>query len=52
MKRALINCTGFIGDILFASSIAEKLQSEEQFDKIDYNIQVINPLNYYLIILL
>lgn len=44
MKRALINCTGFIGDILFASSIAEKLQSEEQFDKIDYNIQIHQPL--------
>jgi len=38
MKSCLIRCYGFIGDILFASSIARKLKEERQFDQVDYII--------------
>ena len=44
--RILINCTGFIGDILFASSVAKQLrlqyQSEDQLI-VDYLIQLYQP---------
>jgi ADP-heptose:LPS heptosyltransferase len=38
MKTCLINVIGWLGDSLFASSIAERLLSENKFDKIDYLI--------------
>jgi hypothetical protein len=41
--RALINCIGFIGDNIFASSIAERLR-EQGFDYIDYNLSIAQPL--------
>lgn len=36
MRTALIATTGFLGDILFASSVAEHLIKEKQFDAVDY----------------
>lgn len=36
MRTALIVCHGYLGDHLFASSIARKLLDEDQFDQIDY----------------
>lgn len=38
MKKCLIIVTGWLGDSLFASSIAEKLIKENQFNEIDYLI--------------
>lgn len=38
MSKCLIKTHGFIGDILFQSSIAKKLKEEKQFDQIDYVI--------------
>jgi hypothetical protein len=40
--RILVNCTGFIGDILFASSVAKKLKNQEDCT-IDYLIQLHQP---------
>ncbi len=37
-KSALIKCFGYVGDTIFASSIAQKLKEENQFDRIDYVI--------------
>lgn len=36
MSKAIVICHGYLGDHLFASSIAQKLIEEEQFTKIDY----------------
>tara|TARA_B100000287_G_scaffold432690_1_gene492563 strand:+ start:5030 stop:5896 length:867 start_codon:yes stop_codon:yes gene_type:complete len=44
MKSILIICTGFIGDVLMASSIAKKLKDEEQFQEVDFVIPVLQPL--------
>lgn len=44
MKSVLIECTGFIGDVLMASSVAEKLKTEGQFEVVDYSIPVLQPL--------
>jgi len=44
--RILINCTGFIGDILFASSVAEQLHKQATDNEqvvIDYLIQLYQP---------
>lgn len=38
MNKCLIITCGFFGDIIFASSIAEKLVKEEQFSLVDYLI--------------
>jgi hypothetical protein len=48
MSNALIICYGYLGDHLFASSIAKKLIEEQQFDTVDYVVgfpQVIPLLN-------
>ena len=37
-KSCLILCHGYLGDHMFASSIAKKLKEENQFDKVDYVI--------------
>ena len=44
--KVLINCTGFIGDILFSSSVAKKLK-DEQDCQVDYLIHLVQP--YYLL---
>ena len=44
MKNVLIICTGFIGDVLMASSIAKKLKEENQFDEVDFITPVLQPL--------
>ena len=36
MSKALIVCYGYLGDHLFAGSIAKKLKEEKQFDEVDY----------------
>lgn len=36
MNNALVVCHGYLGDHLFASSLAQKLIEENQFDSIDY----------------
>jgi hypothetical protein len=36
MRRALVVCHGYLGDHIFASSIAKKLKEENQFDVVDY----------------
>lgn len=36
MSKALVVCFGYLGDHLFASSIAKKLKEERQFDVVDY----------------
>jgi hypothetical protein len=36
MRKALVVCYGYLGDHLFASSIAKKLLEEKQFDMVDY----------------
>lgn len=43
--KILINCTGFIGDILFASSVAEQLHKQDTSQKltIDYLIHLYQP---------
>lgn len=38
MNRALVVCHGYLGDHLFASSIAKKLMDEDQFNVVDYII--------------
>ncbi len=38
MSTALIVCHGYLGDHLFASSIAKKLKEEHQFDVVDYAV--------------
>jgi len=38
MRTALIVCHGYFGDHLFASSIAERLIEEGQFDVVDYAV--------------
>ncbi len=43
MKTALINCVGFIGDNLFASSIPKKLK-QEGFDEVDILLSIPQPL--------
>lgn len=44
MKQVLVNCTGFIGDILFGSSVAEKLKIQYGVDcRVDYLIHLIQP---------
>ncbi len=35
-RRAIVVCYGYLGDHLFASSIAKKLIEEQQFDSVDY----------------
>ena len=40
--KALINCVGFIGDNLFASSIAKKLK-EEGYTKVDLRASIAQP---------
>tara|TARA_X000001382_G_scaffold130953_1_gene128131 strand:- start:298 stop:1152 length:855 start_codon:yes stop_codon:yes gene_type:complete len=44
MEKILVKCTGFIGDILFASSIARKLKEQTNNITIDYSIPVAQPL--------
>jgi hypothetical protein len=44
MQKILIKCTGFIGDILFASSIAKKLKEQNKECTVDYSIPVPQPL--------
>jgi len=44
MQKILIKCTGFIGDILFASSIAKKLKEQSKECTVDYSIPVPQPL--------
>ncbi len=39
MTKCLIICHGFFGDHLFASSVAEKLIQENQFDEVHYVVQ-------------
>lgn len=41
--KILINCTGFIGDILFSSSIAKKLKEENPDIIVDYLIHLYQP---------
>lgn len=41
--RYLIHCTGFIGDTLFASSIAKKLHEQDSNAIVDYSIPLIQP---------
>lgn len=41
--RILINCTGFIGDILFASSVAEQLCLQTDQVVVDYLIHLYQP---------
>ncbi len=41
--KVLINCTGFIGDILFSTSVAEKLKLEGKADIVDYLIHLYQP---------
>ena len=44
-KKILIKCTGFIGDVLFASSIADKIKRDPKVSTIvDYWIPVVQPL--------
>jgi hypothetical protein len=42
MKKILIDCQGFIGDILFTSSVAEKLKKQQDC-QVDYLIHLIQP---------
>ena len=42
--KILIKCTGFIGDILFASSIAKKLKEQNKKCTVDYSIPLSQPL--------
>jgi len=44
MRTALILTTGFIGDILFASSVAEHLIEENQYDAVDYLVGFPQPI--------
>lgn len=45
MQKTLVKCTGYIGDVLFASSIAKKLKEESQTNlEIHYSIPVVQPL--------
>ena len=44
MQKVLVKCTGFIGDILFASSIAKKLKEQSSNTSVDYSISVHQPL--------
>jgi ADP-heptose:LPS heptosyltransferase len=53
MRKCLIIVIGWLGDSLFASSIAERLKSENQYDVIDYLIgfpqtQPLLELNPYI----
>ncbi len=41
--KILINCTGFIGDILFSTSIAKKLIEENSNTTVDYLIHLYQP---------
>ena len=41
MRTAIVNVTGFIGDILFASSLAEHLK--KRYDRVLYQIQFYEP---------
>lgn len=41
--KILVNCRGFIGDILFASSIAKKLKEKYDNCEVDYFIPLIQP---------
>ena len=41
--KVLINCTGFIGDVLFSSSVAKKLKDESKATVVDYLIQLYQP---------
>ena len=41
--KILINCTGFIGDILFASSVAEQLHLQTNEVVVDYLIHLYQP---------
>ena len=44
-KKILIKCTGFIGDVLFASSFADKIKRDPKVSTIvDYWIPVVQPL--------
>lgn len=42
--KYLIDCTGFIGDTLFASSIAEKLHEQDASAVVDYSIPLNQPM--------
>ena len=44
MEKILVKCTGFIGDTLFASSIAKKLKEQDPFRVVDFSIPVAQPL--------
>ena len=44
MEKILVKCTGFIGDTLFASSIAKKLKEQDPFRIIDFSIPIAQPL--------
>ena len=44
MEKILVKCTGFIGDTLFASSIAKKLKEQDPFRVVDFTIPVAQPL--------
>lgn len=46
--KYLIKCNGFIGDILFATSIAKKLKEENPNNIVDYKIPLQQP--YYLLL--
>lgn len=41
--KILINCTGFVGDILFASSVAEQLHLQTDEVVVDYLIHLYQP---------
>lgn len=41
--KILINCTGFIGDILFSTSVAAKLKQEKKATVVDYLIHLYQP---------
>ena len=41
--KILINCTGFIGDILFSTSVAKKIKLEQEVHTLDYLIHLYQP---------
>ena len=45
MEKILVKCTGFIGDILFASSIARKLKEQNSSREVHYSIPILQPLD-------
>ena len=45
MEKILVKCSGFIGDILFASSVARKLKEQDSSREVHYSIPVIQPID-------